>query len=82
MTKSNHPAWVPTESSALTAIAYTEQAEELFVRFPNGTVYCYSNVTVSQHAALVAAPSLGKHFNAEIKHTHPFRKLAEGEEQP
>ncbi len=83
MRHSSHPAWVPVSSSAISALAYNEEAQELFVRFaPSGTEYVYSNVTVAQNAALVAAPSLGKHFNAEIKHTHTFRKLVPGGEQP
>lgn len=76
MSKQNNPAWVPVDSSAISDIAYDAGTETLCVKFkPNGTAYAYSNVTKSEHAALVGAESLGKHFNQHIKLSHPYVKL-------
>ncbi len=76
MSNQSNPGWVLVTSSAIEALAYDEVAKELRVRFrPSGAEYAYSNVTVAEHTALVTAGSVGQHFNAHIKNSHPFVKL-------
>jgi len=75
MSQQNNPAWVPVDSSAITALAYDSGTQTLYARFIRGEEYAYSNVTAAEHAALVNAESVGKFFNQYIKPTHEYRKL-------
>ena len=37
----NAVEWVPLESSVFTAVAYRAGAQQLYLRFHEGNVYCY-----------------------------------------
>lgn len=81
MSQQKNPAWTLIDSHAVKAIAYDEETETLFVRFPNGSEYLYENVTKSEHAGLTSAGSIGQYFCNKIRKTHPFRKLTPSEEE-
>lgn len=75
MNRQANPAWTLVESSAISAIAYDEAAEVLFVRFHKSGEYAYENVTKAEHAGLTTAGSLGQYFNQVIKPGHTARKV-------
>lgn len=79
----------PVESSQIAAIGYNPATKELELEFKSyaktprpPSVYRYANVTPDDHAALLNAESIGKHFGATIKsqpEKFPFRKMSDEE---
>ncbi|HEY1806029.1 MAG TPA: KTSC domain-containing protein [Terracidiphilus sp.] len=63
-----------SNSSNIQAVGYDPQAKEMHVQFSSGT-YVHEGVSPEQHAALMAAPSKGKHYHAHIKGKFKHRKL-------
>lgn len=64
---SAHPPFAAVKSSMISGIAYDPGAQRLHVKFPNGNHYTYEGVTPAQHAGLLSAESIGKHFAANIR---------------
>ena len=62
----------PVTSTALAAIGYDLEAQQLAVQFPSGHIWHYSNVPLSVWEAFQAVPSKGKFWNAEIKKSGQF----------
>jgi hypothetical protein len=69
------PDLVPVESSAVEAVGYDADQQELWVRFTGGAVYAYVDVPEDTHRALLAADSIGTFVNHEIKPHHRYRRL-------
>ena len=63
----NAVEWVPLESSVLTAVAYRGGAQQLYLRFQEGNVYCYFACPRSVYEALLAAESKGRYFAQHIR---------------
>lgn len=61
-----HFEWVPVQSSNIAAVAYSNKGT-LGVRFISGKSHLYDGVPADVHKAMMAAPSIGKFFAAEIK---------------
>ena len=57
----------PVVSSNIAAIGYDLVCTELVVQFKNGKTFYYLEVSPEEHASLMAAESVGKHFNQFIK---------------
>jgi hypothetical protein len=57
----------PVTSSNIKSIGHDPQNRTLHVEFNSGKVYEYGGVSAGEHAALVNADSVGKHFNEHIK---------------
>jgi KTSC domain len=55
------------ESSVILSVGYDATRQILKVRFRNGRTYYYLRVPASDHRALLAAPSIGKYLNENIK---------------
>ena len=75
---------ITEDSSMLSAIGWCPRRNMLRVVFTpssqsaKGSVYEYQNVTPDLWAKLVAAPSIGSLFTAEIvkqKEAHPFKRI-------
>ena len=64
------------QSREIAIIGFEPQTSTLEVAFRNGGVYHYSGVSEDVYKALMAAPSLGKYFEKNIKHQYPYQKLA------
>lgn len=65
----------PVTSSNLAEVGYDPELETLEVLFKHGGVYKYFNVPAFMHERLMAADSLGRFFNAEIKGRYPETKV-------
>lgn len=76
--KAAHPPFQPVQSSMISGVAYDPLGQRLHVRFPNGSHYAYDDVTADQHAALVGAESVGKHFGQHIRGKFKHRMVSEG----
>jgi hypothetical protein len=55
-------------SSNIAATGHDPDSNTLYVKFHSGSVYSYPGVGAHEHAAMRAAPSVGKHFHQFIKH--------------
>ncbi len=55
------------DSSMLASVGYDEATRTLEVEFSSGTVYRYFDVPPEDHRALMAADSIGRHMNANVK---------------
>jgi hypothetical protein len=57
----------PVTSSMLKSIGHDPATNTLEVEYHDGKIYQHAGVTAAHHAALLAAPSIGAHFNTRIK---------------
>lgn len=63
-------------SSSLASIGYGAESETLEVEFvKDGSVYEYYNVPQVVYEELMAAPSVGVYFNAEIKNSYASNRV-------
>ena len=62
-------------SSNLAAVGYDSESETLDIEFNNGRVYQYYNVPEFMYDNLMAAPSSGVYFNAEIKNAYSCSQI-------
>jgi hypothetical protein len=65
----------PVSSSNLVSVGYEPDSETLEVEFKGTGVYQYYNLPTFMHERLMAADSVGKFFNAEIKNAYPCSKV-------
>jgi hypothetical protein len=63
------------ESSAVRSVGYDKRRRVLEVEIAGGAVYQYLDVPAREYFALVAADSVGRYYNQQIKETYEFRKL-------
>jgi len=63
-------------SSDLRSVGYDESAFVLEIEFHNGGIYHYFEVPYSVYAALMAAGSKGRYFNAQIRKVYRCQRIA------
>jgi hypothetical protein len=64
------------DSSSIRSLGYAEDEQALEVEFHNGSLYRYERVPPEAVQALLAADSLGRHFNQVFKPCQfPYRRL-------
>lgn len=68
-------------SSALAAVGYCPDTAELEVEFHSGAIYSYEDVQEELYDRFLAADSLGRFYNAEIRHHFHVGKVHLGEAQ-
>jgi hypothetical protein len=66
---------VVVSSSNIQSIAYDPLSLTLEIRFHDGSMYQYYGVPESEHAALMAAPSHGSYFAANIRRIYRYSKM-------
>ena len=59
----------------MTSVGYDPRRGALEVEFVDGSVYQYDDVSVGEHAGLLAAESKGAYFNAHIRDRYACRRL-------
>lgn len=57
----------PIQSSQIASIGYDAATKEMHIEFRGGKVYTYPGVEPGDHAALMGAESVGKHFGSAIR---------------
>lgn len=62
-------------SSQLDSGKYSDVTKKLIIKFKNGAMYEYDNVTMQEWNDLKNAASQGRYFNERIKNVKTFRKL-------
>lgn len=67
----------PVTSSFIESIGY--EGDVLEIKFKNGSVGRHTGVSVEDHAKLIGADSIGRHYGAEIRGKFPFTKVEQPE---
>lgn len=62
------------ESSTIAKIGHDPLHKELHVDFKSGGSYVYHDVPASEYHALISAPSIGRHFAANVKNNYRFNR--------
>lgn len=57
----------PVKSSSLAAVGHDPVTNTLKVKFNSGETYHFAGVSSDQHAKLMSAPSIGSHFQKNIR---------------
>ena len=66
----------PVESSSVEAVGYDPATAKLYIRFRgSGRAYVYADVPPAVYKALMAADSIGRFVNTEIKGAYAYRAL-------
>lgn len=66
---------VPVTSSNIEKIGHDPASKTLGVLFKGGALWHYFNVAAEQHARLMNAESIGKHFGAHIRSKHEAKRV-------
>ena len=69
--------WTALESKMLSAVAYDDSKQILYLRFRNtGTVYRYFELSAAVYQAFHAAESRGRFFRFHIRDHFRYERLA------
>jgi hypothetical protein len=69
--------WAALESKMLSAVAYDESKQVLYLRFRNtGQVYRYFEFTPADHQAFLSAESKGRFFRSHIRDHFRCERMA------
>ncbi|QPQ54876.1 KTSC domain-containing protein [Allosphingosinicella flava] len=60
------------QSSSVERVDYTPESRTLDIWYTDAGRYSYSNVPESVYRALLAAPSIGRFVNAQVKDRYAF----------
>jgi hypothetical protein len=67
--------WITVQSDMISNLGYAHKNQILLVRFSNGSIYEYADVSYSIFKDLAHAESVGKYFHTNIKNKFTTRKL-------
>lgn len=65
----------PVKSSQIASVGYDSATQTMEVKFVRGGHYSYSGVTPDDHAALMSAESVGKHFASAVRGKFEHKRL-------
>ena len=65
----------PVSSSHIVSVGHDPVTSTLEVEFRGGGVYRYESVPAADHAALMAADSVGKHFHENVRNLYRGAKV-------
>jgi hypothetical protein len=69
--------WAALESKMLSAVAYEDSKQILYLRFRNsGEVYRYFEFPVAEYQAFLSADSRGRFFRSHIRDHFRYERLA------
>ena len=69
--------WTTLESKMLSAAAYDDSKQTLYLRFRNtGEVYRYFDFTAANHQAFLTAESKGRFFRFQIRDHFRYERMA------
>ncbi len=64
--------WIDvTDSERIVAAAYSPDTEEIFVRFPNGTEWCYRECTLATWEEFMSPGASKGRYIHEVLNGHP-----------
>ena len=62
-------------SSSVAEVGYDPSHNTLAIRFQSGREYWYADVPPPIHQDLVAASSIGRYFNTEIRGAYAYQRV-------
>ena len=69
--------WAPLESKMLSAAAYDDSQQILYLQFRNtGEVYRYFELTAADNHAFLSAESKGRFFRSHIRDHFRYERMA------
>lgn len=69
------PEMHPVQSSNVRSVGYDEEKAELWIAFNGGRTYVYTGVPNGVLDDILAAPSVGKFVNEQIKNVYTGRQV-------
>jgi len=69
------PEMTPVTSSNISEIGYDDAAQEVYVRFLNGSLYVYKGVPQFEFDGLLNAPSIGSYLHRNYKNVFPYERV-------
>lgn len=69
------PEMFPVNSSNIESIGYSEENQEVYVQFLNGSIYVYKGVPMHEYENLKDAPSLGSYLHRNYKNVYPYERI-------
>lgn len=73
--ENNERDYIPVESDAIQAVAYSAAEHTLYVRLVNQKEYCYHAVPNSVVREWLSSESLGRYYNAKIRRDFHFTRM-------
>jgi hypothetical protein len=67
------PKMIPVSSSNVESVGY--EAETVYVRFLNGSLYIYKGVPEFEYENLKNAPSVGSYLHRNFKNVYPYERI-------
>jgi hypothetical protein len=67
----------PVTSSAVKSVGHDPDTHTLEIEFTSGKVYQHAGVSAADAAKLLAAPSIGAHYNRHISGTFAHTRIEE-----
>ena len=65
----------PVTSSNVNSIGYAEVTKTLEVEFSSNIIYQYTGVELTVYRDLLAADSVGKYLNKNIKNNYAYKRM-------
>jgi hypothetical protein len=59
----------------LAAVAYSDEWQQLYLRFRSGDIYCYRGVPVERYGELLGAESKGEYARRHIFNRYPYQRI-------
>lgn len=69
------PEMFPVSSSNIESVGYSEENQEVYVQFLNGSIYVYKGVPLHEYENLRDAPSLGSYLHRNYKNVYPYERI-------
>jgi hypothetical protein len=69
------PEMLPVSSSNIDSIGYSEENQEVYVRFLNNTLYVYKGVPLHQFENFRDAPSQGSYLHRNFKNVYSYERV-------
>jgi hypothetical protein len=66
----------PVKSASIAAAGHDPATQTLTVQFKSGETYHYAGVSADQHSKLMAADSVGSHFQSNIRQKFKGKRQA------
>lgn len=71
----SNPEMILVNSSNIDSVGYIEAEETVYVRFLNGSLYCYKGVPQHEFVNLRDAASVGSYLNRYYKNVYSYEKV-------
>lgn len=71
----NKVEMILVSSSNVESVGYDEDNQTAYVRFLNGTLYCYKGVPKHEFEGLINAPSVGSYLHRNFKNIFPYERI-------